>query len=91
MARLHLEIGKTTSGYTATTRSANLPDRSLRELFQRERLPYYERLSLLSLAELYTQQDNPTRAIVLLEQIRDTPIPEQKNLETEVYRHCPSL
>ncbi|MBP7980059.1 MAG: tetratricopeptide repeat protein [Tolumonas sp.] len=85
LARLHLEIGKT---YQQLHRynEAQTYLTAAYELFQRERLPYYERLSLLSLAELYTQQDNPTQAIVLLEQMLNTPIPEQKNLETEMYR-----
>jgi len=85
LARLHLEIGKT---YQQLHRypEAQTYLTAAYELFQRQRLPYYERLSLLALAELYVQQNNPTQAIVLLEQMLNTPIPEQKNLETELYR-----
>lgn len=85
LARLHLEIGKT---YQQLHRynEAQAYLTAAYELFQRQHLPYYERLSLLSLAELYTQQEDPGRAIVLLEQMLNTPIPEQKSLETELYR-----
>lgn len=85
LARLHLEIGKT---YQQLHRynEAQAYLTAAYELFQRQHLPYYERLSLLSLAELYTQQEDPGRAIVLLEQMLNTPILEQKSLETELYR-----
>nr|WP_321241676.1 tetratricopeptide repeat protein [uncultured Tolumonas sp.] len=85
LARLHLEIGKT---YQQLHRynEAQTYLTAAYELFQRQHLPFYERLSLLSLSELYVQQDNPTQAIVLLEQLLNTPIPEQKNIETELYR-----
>jgi len=85
LARLHLEIGKT---YQQLHRynEAQTYLTAAYELFQRQRQPFYERLSLLALAELYVQQDNPTQAILLLEQMLNTPIPEQKTLETELYR-----
>jgi tetratricopeptide (TPR) repeat protein len=85
LARLHLEIGKT---YQQLHRypEAQTYLTAAYELFKRQQLPFYERLSLLSLAELYVQQNNPTQAIVLLEQMLNTPIPEQKSLETELYR-----
>ncbi len=85
LARLHLEIGKT---YQQLHRynEAQTYLTAAYELFHRQQLPYYERLTLLSLAELYTQQDNPLRAIVLLEQMLNTPIPEQKSIEKELYR-----
>lgn len=85
LARLHLEIGKT---YQQLHRynEAQAYLTAAYERFQRQHLPYYERLSLLSLAELYTQQEHNDRAIALLEQMLNTPIPEQKNLETELYR-----
>lgn len=85
LARLHLEIGKT---YQQLHRynEAQTYLTAAYTLFQRQQLPFYERLSLLSLAELYVQQDNPSQAIILLEQMLNTPIPEQKNLETELYR-----
>lgn len=85
LARLHLEIGKTYEQLHHYSEAQTYLTAAY-ELFQRQHLPYYERLSLLALAELYNQQDNPVRAIVLLEQMLNTPIPEQKNLETELYR-----
>ncbi len=85
LARLHLEIGKTYQQLHRVTEAQTYLTAAY-ELFQRQHLPFYERLSLLALAELYVQQDNPTQAIVLLEQMLNTPIPEQKTLETELYR-----
>lgn len=85
LARLHLEIGKTYQQLHRLTEAQTYLTAAY-ELFQRQHLPFYERLSLLALAELYVQQDNPTQAIVLLEQMLNTPIPEQKTLETELYR-----
>jgi tetratricopeptide (TPR) repeat protein len=85
LARLHLEIGKT---YQQLHRynEAQTYLTAAYELFRRQQLPYYERLSLLALAELYARQDTPLRAIVLLEQMLNSPIPEQKNIEKELYR-----
>ena len=85
LARLHLEIGKTYQQLHRFSEAQTYLTAAY-ELFQQQHLPFYERLSLLALAELYVQQDNPTQAIVLLEQMLNTPIPEQKTLETELYR-----
>lgn len=84
-ARLNLEIGKT---YQQLRRfdEAQAYLTAAYELFRRQQEVYYERVSLLALAELYLKQNRPMQSIVLLEQMLNTPTPEQKTLEPEIYR-----
>ena len=85
LARLHLEIGKT---YQQLRRydDAQTYLTAAYELFRREQSPYLERVALLSLSELYLQQHKVDQSINLLEQMLSLPTPEQKPLETSIYR-----
>lgn len=85
LARLHLEIGKT---YQQLHRydDAQTYLTAAYELFRREQSIYLERVALYSLAELYQQQHKVEQTILLLEQMLSSPTPEQKSLETNIYR-----
>ncbi len=84
-ARLNLEIGVTYQQLRQYDQAQAYLTAAY-ELFRRQQEIYYERISLLALAELYLKQNRPMQSIVLLEQMLNSPTPEQKPLESDIYR-----